>query len=255
MDTFNVNLPMFPGFDYSWLSDEIDSIEEREAEYMEEERQAEEGIPEHQRLDASEIADILMDVSDYSAMHRALAKVWVECLNAVIWEELDIDLEMTFEAMTSPKYYNFETDRVFVDIPADKVQAMFDHLKANDFAALRKTLKARHTSYDGFHSFYSNDLETWLEKPLEDWDHNEIGSLLCAFLADKWEDIEQALLYRALESDGFYSEWSDNVDWAKFDAKVAELRAEKEDEKCIADPDYCQAIAEPRCTETLELPL
>ena len=84
--------------------------------------------------------------------------------------------------MTSPKYYNFETDRVFAYMP----ETTFKHILANyKTETLKKRIEDKFTSYDGFWSHYSNDLDTWLEdEPIEDWDHNQLATLFEAFLLD-----------------------------------------------------------------------
>lgn len=78
-----IKLP-FPGFYYSWYSDALDSEESQWAEYEADERQKEEGVPEHLRITGNEICEILMNVTNYSACHEAVAKLYVDAFDSVI---------------------------------------------------------------------------------------------------------------------------------------------------------------------------
>lgn len=228
-ETVSIKVP-FPGLYHSIIAQELDHVEEREAEYFADERQAEENVPEALRLDQAAYAEILYRHSDYKQAHEAIAKDYCETFEALASESLGFDLGLKFEEMTSPKYYNFETDRLFATVPFASVEKLFEMSKADGHKALGKVLAERHTSRDGFHSFYSNDLEEWTEKPLEDWDHNELESLFLAVLAlhgDEDEEITRRVSWAMIE-DGevFYTIHSDCVDWSKVDADVAEAREE-----------------------------
>lgn len=126
---------------------------------------------------------------------------------------------------------------------------MFALSKRDKHQTLAKVLMDRHTSYDGFHSFYTNDLSEWLDKPLEDWDHNELHSLLITTMTLLDFD-EEGFLYYMLEGETFYHAWSDAMDWDKWEAKVQEKRDEILEELRAEEHDY-----EPthRCTETPDL--
>jgi hypothetical protein len=253
-ETRIINIP-FGGFYESMWSGEVDNHQERECEYMEE-RQGEEGIPPELRLTQSDFADIFFDVTDYHAIYEDIANCYADAFNNVVSEEIGIALGLKFEKMTSPRYYNFETDRLFCYIPWASVQALFAASVADDHKALRDVLSDRHTSYDGFCSHYSNDLETWTEKPLEDWDHNELCSLLCAaMLRAKMKDWEWDIYYAVCDGDGIYQEHDAGVDWKKFDEKVAEKREELREAAIEAHPDLAPELSTvvERCPDTLDM--
>lgn len=88
-----------------------------------------------------------------------------------------IGIPLTFKEMTSPREYNFMTDRIFAEISADDVEKM---KKAVDPAIIRALVKKKFTSLDGFCSFYDNDYDEWL-KQQEPWDHNQVGTLVEAY--------------------------------------------------------------------------
>lgn len=83
------------------------------------------------------------------------------------------------EELTSPRFYNFETDRVFLRISSRLAGAMRSSTAPE---ALAEVVVERHTSRPGFVSFYSADMGEWAAKPFDEWDHNELGTLLLAWM-------------------------------------------------------------------------
>ena len=208
------NLP-FPGFYHSVYDHEIDYAIERDCEYFAEEW----------GVDIDKVSDAAFSHIDCSDAHRSIAELhcatWLERFT----DETGIDLYSGFKffGLTSPKFYNFETDRIFVQIPLPGLQQCFDACKCDGFKTLAATIKERFTSYDGFMSFYSNRLETWLEKPLAEWDCNEACTLLIATLAltcdaDQFcSDVETTVSENA-SGNGL----CDVVAWDKVEAELKE---------------------------------
>jgi hypothetical protein len=252
-DKLVINLP-FEGFYDSKYSGEVDHTEEREAEWAEE-RQEEEGIPSMLRLEASDFSGVLFDCTDYRACYRSISKAYVDAFNIVASEFLGVPLGLTWESMDSPREYNFHTDRVYAHISVETVTALFAMSAAEDHKRLREALKERFTSYDGFISGYPNTLSSWLAKDVTDWDHNELCTLLIALLdgfeAQEGERLDWAVYNVVCDGDGVYSEWSNAVDWAKYDAKVQELRDEKVEELREDDPDFVPPPV--RCDGTIDM--
>lgn len=248
----------FDGFYESWYSQEIDREEEQEAEYFEEHRQAEDGVAEELRLTAGEYAEILFRFTDYSAAYQTIARDYAACFNEFATECLGFDPRLTFEEMTSPREYNFQTDRIFCHIPLGTALQLFAMSKANKHETLANVIAGRHTSRSGFVSFYDNRLAHWLEKPVRDWDHNELGTLLIACLClapdtefDSNGDWRFRVFERVTEGETFCSAWSGAVNWPKVEAEVAELRADRLQELQEANPDY--VAPPPRCPYTLDM--
>ena len=76
-----------------------------------------------------------------------------------------IKVQGQFESLESPREYNFTTDRIFVDIPANEVRRMLAEV---DSETLSRVAAERHTSRPGFLSYYSprvncrvGSSETW----------------------------------------------------------------------------------------------
>jgi hypothetical protein len=102
-------------------------------------------------------------------------------------DETKIDLNAKWDALESPRAYNFATDRIFLTIPAAAVKRLYT---GADKEVLRKVVKEKFTSYDGFLSFYSSNLSEW-PKNVSEWDHNQIRTLIDAFLEQReWNEYD-----------------------------------------------------------------
>lgn len=142
--------------------------------------------------ECGELATLVYGVQDFSALRHDIAKAYAESFSEWFKEETGFDLGLQFESMTSPREYNFQTDRIFCFIDPAKVKELYRKETDKDiFAAL---IKERFTSRDGFASFYSNDLVQWLiEGKPESWDHNQVETLILAKM--RQHGIEADSLY------------------------------------------------------------
>lgn len=221
----------FPGFYCSDYSEQLDHAEETECEYIVESQEwAPDRSPEFAGLDASEICELFYWHSNYHQSYLTVARDYVTRFDALWSEALGFKLLLEFEEMTSPKEYNFQTDRIFCKAPANVIAALLATVKPE---TLRDTVKEKHSSRSGFISFYSNDVSEWLDMPLEDWDHNHLATLLASRMADaiaadsELEKWEFSIFEDMAESEIFYTAWSDCVDWPAVTAKALEKQAEK----------------------------
>ncbi len=208
----------FSGFYNTGYSDEIDEKEKNEIEYMTEENEEDAAYG----LDQQDVLDVFMRHTKYRDAYLAVAKEYVTSFNDYLKEEHGLELGLVFESMTSPKEYNFTTDRIFCHITEENAQKLFD---AVDIPALRKTIKDEFTSRSGFSSFYNNDLDDWMEKPLLEWDYNEIGTMFLALVRDA--DDFRGRIFESMIYDGheiFHEAWSNAVDWPAVEAGILELK-------------------------------
>jgi len=250
-DTVSIKIP-FCGLYNTVLSAELDSVEEREAEGMEE-RQEEDGIAPELRLEASTFAEIFFNVTDYRAAHEEVAKGYAEAFAERVDEVFGFKAGFEFEEMVSPRFYNFETDRIFCRVPFSTVERLFEISKADEHKTLSRVIRERHTSYDGFISHYRNQLSEWLEKPLEEWDHNELETLLLAALEIEDGDVGEfcrEVEYGLIDGEDIYEAFQKAVDWERLDEQVNDKRADLEDELRADDPDWFPPY---RCPFTLDL--
>lgn len=244
----SVNIP-FEGFYDSWWSSMLDDQANQFCEYEAEYREAENGIPSELRLDANEFAEILFDVTDYKQTHRHFAETYAQEFDAWASEKAGFELKLKFEEMTSPRFYNFETDRIFCTISLRTAQRLFAISKKEKHERLAAVIADRHTSRSGFISFYKNDLPSWVTKPIRDWDHNELGTLLRAICGDPSDSNDINELYESITDSGYHS-FEASVNWSQFATKVAEARDLKAAEVRKDQPDYVPLY---RCDKTLDL--
>lgn len=100
----------------------------------------------------------------------------------------ELGTRWTFAKLSSPREYNFETDRIFVDVSETESCRWFDYC---DPVALDRIAAERHTSRSGFISFYSPDWRTWSDP--RDWEPEQLQTLLLAWIdssdtATAWRD-------------------------------------------------------------------
>ena len=109
---------------------------------------------------------------------------------------------MEFSKIVSPSYYNFETDRLFVNVEfeedwRDKVKTFMDENKE----WLTERIKKDWSSCDGFFSFMDNTYEGWYEElQSDDADERYIGVMIGYIMYCANEDIYDDLITDTLEN-------------------------------------------------------
>lgn len=164
--------------------------------------------------------------TDWESLRQAYIVEYTDALLEKFTDETGLQARVQPQSevqMESPREYNFTTDRLFIKVRSSDVSAWFAvSKKDDDHATLRNMIEERFTSRDGFASFYSNDLREWLaEKPVTQWDHNQLGTLFNALLelalGDDWErELEGYYLLEDALGNGFLN----NESW---DALTPEL--------------------------------
>lgn len=180
----------FSGFYESWHEDEID----RTFSDMFLDR-AGRGIPAPESL-----SDRARDAVQWSFVYQSYAKDYAE--GFLQW----LGLNGTFESMSSPKYYNFETDRVFVNLSRGDLARLWKGVDRDRFVG---ACKRRFTSRDGFISHYAPDWRQWGR--LSTWDHNQIGTLVEAYAETEQDgdfgDYEELELMEDARCNGAIDNW------------------------------------------------
>lgn len=243
-----LNIP-FPGFYESWLSQALDYEEGMTAENMAESEHYEGAWPAPLRLTESEIgAELYMAVS-YPVAHEAMAKAYIDAFddaagealgetrtlwrNAYDWETKTTRRErykadtcgFKFSIMTSPREYNFTTDRLFVTASMAFVKRLWKRSKADNHDTLCKVIAERFTSRSGFISHYPNCLDDW-PRDLADWDYNQLGTLLIACLSLTDFDGDRVMM-AMLESNAAGEALDAALDHDDLDARLMPKRIEK----------------------------
>jgi hypothetical protein len=204
-----VNIPFFPGFYESFLSFEIDQA-------IEQERESEE----YSQYAPYDVAEVFWNHINYQEIYPRVAEAWVNELSDIL-EEIAEELGapphlakpyLKYLRMVSPREYNFGTDKVDALVSSTLVEWM---LAKTSHTTLAKVCKERHTSRDGFISFYNPDYRLW--GPVNNWDHNQLGTLLLAFFEDhgeeELEEIEERILDRLRDRGAFYQVVTSNIDY------------------------------------------
>lgn len=222
-----------PGYYQGMYAGELEDQSQQESEHRAESDR--ETQPEGLRLDAEAYAELLFDAADWRKMEGALNLEYVEALNYFMTQMIGQESKLVYESMSSPKEYNFTTDRIFCDIPTKTVRRMLAISKEDGHATLAKVIEERHSSYDGFASYYSSNSDEWLARKVTDWDHNELHTLILAIILLRWKHTDESdsghcfkwgMYYRVTNDESGYNAFSEGIDWAKFDAACADKREE-----------------------------
>jgi len=145
---FNIELPFFPGFYESDLEngDTAYWAIKEELDYYRNECDT--------PCKALTEDDLDFNYSDYE---KAVREQWVEG-----FREYKPEFVLSIEnvEMTSPKYYNFSTDKLWADVELrDDWMDVVREFMVENADWLRERIKDDWTSYDGFMSFMSNNFD------------------------------------------------------------------------------------------------
>ena len=170
----------FQGFYDSLYSHAIDSEIENSIDYYYKEYE----LTEAQR---DTLANGYLE-NNISEFYKYIAEDYAEAFIHEIEVETELSLDAKFESMESPREYNFQTDRLFIELPEASAVAFVNYILANHREELEKLIAQRFTSRDGFWSNYDNTLEAW-GNPSE-WDYNQLGTCFEIF-----EYLEDEIYY------------------------------------------------------------
>lgn len=101
-----------------------------------------------------------------------LAREYVSYLQEVYRNELGVEITLEFTELVRPREYNFTTDKIYCKLYCDNVNKFTERINtliAENYDAVGKYIKENHSSYDGFISFMSADVNDWLDEWLEDY--------------------------------------------------------------------------------------
>ena len=107
-------------------------------------------------------------------------------------------LKATYKCFTSPREYNFETDRIFIEIEENHCIEFIEYIVKNYKKELEKKIEDRFRSRSGFISFYKNSIDLWT-KDFKEWDCNMIGTCFELFNLEE-EEVNYSLREYLTES-------------------------------------------------------
>lgn len=188
---FEVQIP-FSGFYYSIHDDEMTREVESLADSWADTMSCD--IPE-------DLMNLFWDGANFGNAHIEYVKAYIQSFGD---EYLQGDA--AFTGITSPREYNFETDRAFATIGRNTLARIW---RETDRAIFERVACERHTSRDGFISFYSSDWVSWGR--LSEWDHNQLQTLLIAYLeterGSEWDQWAEYELCEDLNCNGYIHQW------------------------------------------------
>lgn len=225
-ETLIVSLP-FWGFYASIHDERMDDALERDAEYFASDEN--EFYPDAKGMEESALCEILNGLADWKKGQTVYAQKYVEAFDGYVKQETGMELGLTFEKLESPKFYNFATDRIFAHIPVSVVEKL---RAAVTLGKLAEVIKERHESRSGFCSFYSTNIEEWAKKPVTEWDHNELSTLLIAWMRQEMSEVADEAINENVhdyDPEMAYDAWQACVDWKEFEKKCKEKKQAKGD--------------------------
>lgn len=134
MTTLTIQLP-FSGFYHSIHDAHIDSVIECYT----------------QDNDSEALSDAFYNMT-YDGIWEAVSKHYTQAYDQVFYDKYDIWLDVEFSHITSPRFYNFETDKLYVSIKEDVLKQVIALL---DDAEIQKVLNEKYRTQDGFICFDS----------------------------------------------------------------------------------------------------
>lgn len=106
-----------------------------------------------------------LDIDDFQAYMNEVCKSITDNLIApMLTEDSNICDKVEFDHVSSPRYYNFTTDRIVMNLNID-LDALKEFVLGNeDYRnGFDKYLRAHYTSCDGFCSFVANNIDEFFE--------------------------------------------------------------------------------------------
>lgn len=170
-------LPVFPGF-YNTI---FESDESNEIEHFRDET----------GMDI-DFDDINFDYQDYfNRVSQRCCEIVENELNS-----LNIECDIKFENVVSPKYYNFSNDSINIEIEID-LQDVSKYL-LNHLDLFKDYLRENYTSCSGFISHYSNEAHEWINDLRHE---HKLGSALNFILST--EGVDQWSLFDRMDGEDY----------------------------------------------------
>lgn len=200
-NNFEIQLTLFPGFYESALYN-CDTLywetTDDEMEYW------------RDRFDDESLTADDLDI-DFPRFKEECCKAYID---AFFNNQLCPDFieKMEYSDLTSPRYYNFETDKLYVNVELaedwrDKVKTFMEENKE----WLTKRIKEDWTSRDGFCSFMDNTYDYWCDELQKDEpDVRYLGVIVTYMMEIEKDDVYEEIITDTLE-DFYVSEYIINL--------------------------------------------
>lgn len=209
MKRVDIELP-FSGFYESWHSNRIDDALEGGFNY------------DHVTGEEVEVPDIWGADFDNKAIEMEYCEAYVNAFAD------KFELDLGFEQLESPKYYNYSTDRIFASIPLRQINKIRKEVEKNK--KWPQYIKENFSSYDGFSSNYEND------STHEEWTRPELDECQYGVILKFWLNEGEDSSWR--ETEAYLTEDFEMCNWDSILAahdKMREYLREEEVKDAIND--------------------
>lgn len=156
---------------------------------------------------------------DYSALCLDTAKGFAEHFPKWILKNTGVAISLKFAELYRPRFYNYETDRIYCDISRDDVCKLLTWLEAERPGYFREYVRKTLEPYDGFIPFYSNNLTDW--RDFDTWDNVQLSQVLEAVSSALTSDCDN--WYDTVEGDYW--------DWAAGNYSISDYMTRREKEE------------------------
>lgn len=136
---------------------------------------------------------------------------YVEKLLEVLPDDITEHEDFVFEiientnSITSPKYYNYDTDHCWCEIETNRKTLKLIKEYTLKLDGVQKYLRDNFTSCDGFISFIPNGIDVWKETDIEDYEQNMLIALLDMLISlSDCTGFEEIALGTYYEIDKYY---------------------------------------------------
>jgi len=194
----------FDGFYNSFISADIENEIELDTEYYSE-------LYDLNKTQEEFLCNSFLNINSYK-FYNQIAKDYTNFYINELNERLEgFTLKATYKCFESPREYNFETDRIFIEIEENHCIDFIKYIIKNYKKELENKIEDRFRSRSGFISFYKNSIDLWT-KDFKEWDCNMIGTCFELFDLEE-EEINYSLreylsetisenLYNTLDKEG-----------------------------------------------------
>ncbi len=135
----------------------------------------------------SYLGSMVEEIEDMELSLYSVAKIYANRFSRILsvgdsgGAGIGFDAGLTFVRLQSTREYNFSTDRILCEIPVETISAIYYSVKVS---TLDKVIKDRHTTRDGFVSFYSDSIGDWINQGALNFDENQLETLMIAYMID-----------------------------------------------------------------------
>ena len=133
-------------------------------------------------FDNQEIPQNFWDHWDHRPISVSFSKVYTSLFNDYFKKHTGFNLDLRFEELDSPKYYDERTDKIYARISEETLETLYD---SADKAVLSHVIQERFKPEIGEKVSYSNNInDTVWTQQVSQWDLKQLETLLLSVLGE-----------------------------------------------------------------------